>query len=421
MTKMNFFNIKLLAGSLVLLLLVTSCRKEPLDIQSPLTRTCTTYSEQFEAVWEGIDHTYVLWSRDTVDWDARYEKYRPIFASFDANGVDSATYVSTWQKCTEGLLDHHMAIILWNPVGKFTTVITPAKNDYGHVTNYDAQVAALKAQSGISQYVDYKDNNRKFVNSVFCLLPGKTEGKYIAYFRFSKFDVASMNRAPNEALLPFAAFYGDSLGRGIHNGAADREDVESIIVDLRNNIGGNVNEISPFIVSLLQDYANFGYSRYKQGLGRLDYTGWLPVQINCPKYHLTTPKPIVALTDINTVSCAEMSAQIIKNLPNGTVIGERTYGATCSLAPNMITIDMYYSGCFGDSNMYNNLKPALANQNEFRYYVYSATFDIVTTEYQTLEGVGVKPDIEVLYDATSLASGRDNQLERALQYLRTGN
>ena len=33
---------------------------------------------------------------------------------------------------------------------------------------------------------------------------------------------------------------------------------------------------------------------------------------------------------------------------------------------------------------------------------------------------GVQPDIEVLYDANALKSGVDNQLNRALQFLRTG-
>ena len=58
--------------------------------------------------------------------------------------------------------------------------------------------------------------------------------------------------------------------------------------------------------------------------------------------------------------------------------------------------------------------------NEFGHFVYCGTFDVVTTDYKSLEGEGVKPDIEVLYNASALASGTDPQLERALQYLRTG-
>ena len=45
----------------------------------------------------------------------------------------------------------------------------------------------------------------------------------------------------------------------------------------------------------------------------------------------------------------------------------------------------------------------------------------VTKEGQILEGVGLTPDIEVDFDVTLYKStGRDTQLERALQYCTTG-
>ncbi len=53
--------------------------------------------------------------------------------------------------------------------------------------------------------------------------------------------------------------------------------------------------------------------------------------------------------------------------------------------------------------------------------MYRGTYDVVNTDYKSFEGVGVQPDIEVLYDANALKSGVDNQLNRALEYLRTGN
>ena len=57
----------------------------------------------------------------------------------------------------------------------------------------------------------------------------------------------------------------------------------------------------------------------------------------------------------------------------------------------------------------------------FSYYVYTSTFDMVTTDYKSLEAVGVTPDIVVPYDAQALADGKDPQLEAALRYLRSNN
>lgn len=420
MTNRYFSINKSMALGLVLLLFATSCRKEPLEIQNPNTRACTSYSEQFEAIWQGIDHTYTLWSHDTINWDARYVKYKPIFESFDKNGVDSATYVNTWKEFTYGFIDHHMAIVLWNPVHKFLVGISPSRNDYSHPSGYKEQVDALKLQPGISNYVEYNGSNSKYTKSIFCLLPGKTADKHIAYLRFSDFELGSPDSVPNEVLLPFKAFYGDSIGLGILNGAADRADVESIIIDLRANPGGSIININHLILSLAQNPYHYGYSRYKEGLGRLDYTGWMPVQFPLPKYHLSSPKPIVVLADINSASCAEMSTQILRDAMGATVIGERTMGATCSLLPSTdVAFDLFYSGCFGDYKIYNEKKPT--HPDQFAYYVYSSTYDIVLKDYTSLEGKGVQPDIEVLFDLNSLNAGRDNQLDRALQFLRTGN
>ena len=418
--------IKVMACGLVLVSLLVSCRKEPLELENPNTTYCTSYVHQFQTVWEGIDHAYVLWERDTIDWDARYAKFLPIFQEFDAHGVDSAEYRKAWYELTKGFLDHHMLLVLYNPNGKYKISLRPAINSYRHSTDWAAQTSALKSQPGISEYVDYYDEKNPFVNSIFCLLPGKTQGKHIAYFRFSEFSISQMSDslfAGKETVeAPFKAFYGDNFAKGITNGAAAREDVESIIIDLRGNPGGNVSDLSPAIGSLMQKDLHLGYSRHKLGLGRLDYSEWSKLEVECPQNHLKEAKPVVVLVDINTVSCGELSTQTLKMQPNATVIGERTYGATCALVPNTdVTFSIFYTGCFGDKNLLPTFGTGNPTQpDKFEHYVYTGTYDVVTTDYQSLEGKGVQPDIEVKYDADALKAGVDNQLNRALQFLRTG-
>ena len=67
--------------SLLLFATLSSCRKESevSTLVNPNSRTCKSYTQQFEAVWNGMSQGYVFWSRDTVDWDARYEQFKPIF------------------------------------------------------------------------------------------------------------------------------------------------------------------------------------------------------------------------------------------------------------------------------------------------------------------------------------------------------
>ena len=424
MIHRNFSSVRLIACGLLLVVFFASCRKEAMDIQSPNNRRCTSYVEQFEAVWEGLDHTYVMWDQDTVDWDARYEKYRPIFASFDANGVDSATYVNTWKEVLSGLLDHHMALFLWNPTPghKYCVLVSP--NKLSRTTDYTTQVQILRRQPGVTEFVEYNDTTGRYVSSVFCLLPGKSAGKKIAYLRFSEFNMGSLDTvtAPAAARVPFNAFYGEGDSTwftGVTNGAVTRDNVESIIIDLRGNTGGNANDISKCITSLFQDKFHWGYTRYKQGPGRFDYTGWEPLEFSCPKSHLATAKPIVVLADANSVSCSELSTYMLKNIPNGYFIGERTFGGTCALSPNTdLTFNIFYSGCFGDQKLYDKQVPT--HPEYFSYYMYSGTYKVVTTKYESLEGVGVQPDKEVPYSKSELEAGIDSQLNSALQYLRNG-
>ena len=114
---------------------------------------------------------------------------------------------------------------------------------------------------------------------------------------------------------------------------------------------------------------------------------------------------MVVLADCNSGSCAELAARLAQLFHNGTFIGERTFGATCPLLPGYY--DLLYSGVFGD-------------YDKCGYYVYTSNFDVVTTDFVSLEGKGVTPDIECRFDYNAMVNGHDNQLERALEYLRTG-
>ena len=95
-----------------------SCRKEPLENKgNPNHRVCKTYSQQFETVWAGMDQGYVFWDRDTVDWDKRYEEFKPVFAEFDSRPANRPVtiyeYYAAYEGLFQGLLDHHLTGIFY--------------------------------------------------------------------------------------------------------------------------------------------------------------------------------------------------------------------------------------------------------------------------------------------------------------------
>lgn len=422
-------------------LLFASCRKEPLELTNPNNRfkTCKTYVQQFEAVWQGMDQGYMFWEVDTVDWDARYAKFLPIFQKFDAAGIGNVNlreYRDAWENLFAGMIDHHMSVHVYNPyIGGLWTVSPGSQEvyarDYYHWTNRNAQIAALQKVEGIEEYCGCNPiymGNISFPGSYFALLPGKPgTGKKIAYFRLTSFSVMENAKYvyadwfinyQYTYLSPLRAFFGDYTQGMTSAARPNSDDVESIIIDVRGNNGGSTSDLNTLIGSLVQSPTCVGYTRVKEGIGRLDYSAWTQFMVAPPSQHLQQSKPIVVLADVNSVSCAELTTLLIKGLPNGTFIGERTYGALGALMPKSdLAHDMFYSGCFGDYYLWENDEP-YTTQKIFDYYVYTSNYHFVDVNKGNVEGRGVIPDIEVPYDSGKLDQGIDVQLNAALDFLR---
>ena len=94
-------------------------------------------------------------------------------------------------------------------------------------------------------------------------------------------------------------------------------------------------------------------------------------------------------------------------MKNGSVIGKKTFGA---FGPLVSTPNMKYNCVLGDEqNTSGSLYVLLPN----------ATF--FTEDGEILDGKGVTPDIEIDVDVDEYYdTGRDTQLERALEYIRIG-
>lgn len=436
--KINIYNI---IAVTIALMALTGCRKESevSDFANPNGRICKTYSQQFEAVWQGMDQGYVFWGRDTVDWDARYEQYKPIFEEFDKRPrqVSYTEYQMAWEGLFEGLLDHHLMGMFYTPNGKMAAYVSPGHNDYSHNTsaNYERQIEleVLQNRKDLVRYIGCDPSDYGSINipgTYFALIKGKKAGELIAYFRFTNFYLSDIYRyrdaLPNgySAQAPLRAFYGPRYWEGAMEEASyiNNDSVVGIIMDLRGNGGGSTGDLQPFIASLSQGNNTVGYTRVKDGFGRLDYSPWSPYNIHSPSRHILKEKPIVVLADINSVSCAELATMLIKNLPNGTFIGERTYGAIGALQPQShLAHDNFYSGCMGDYDFYQYGPSIYEYKDIFPFYVYTSTYHMVDAEYNDVEGIGVQPDFEVKYNRDRLVNDKkDLQLENAIYYIKNG-
>ena len=157
-----------------------------------------------------------------------------------------------------------------------------------------------------------------------------------------------------------------------------------------------------------EKYQHVGYLRRKSGFARLDYSSIVPFYLEIYKYeHVHVKVPIVVLVNDLSVSMSEVTCLAAKQLENGYVIGTQTHGG---FSPSVTDDDqMTFVGNVGDPG----LKSA-------PFYIKIPTDAFLSLDKKIMEGHGVEPNETVCLDWHSHeTTGKDNQLDRALEYLRT--
>ena len=187
--------------------------------------------------------------------------------------------------------------------------------------------------------------------------------------------------------------------------------LKGIILDLRGNGGGALTDEQYLLGGMLPAGGfQIGWSRLKRGVGRYDYSPMMPESVPTMEadHEIITDVPIVVLVNSGSVSMSEITALTAKNMPNARVIGKRTHGGLCGLTGNEFYTENYagHIGVEGATPVFCYLPNQILFDNNKR----------------PLESIGIIPDFEV--DLDTIAFKRDftdTQLNRALQYVRTGN
>ena len=184
-----------------------------------------------------------------------------------------------------------------------------------------------------------------------------------------------------------------------------------VILDLRNNGGGLVNDYQYALGALLPSGGWASHTmRTKNGSGRLDFSPLTPFYVpTYPDEHaVITQEPIVVLANSLSGSLAENTTWGVTSQPNGYFIGTRTYGALSALSTDPQFYSETYSGAFGV-------------KHETAVYGFIPKFVCLYEEdLHPVEGYGFVPDKDTPLDIDLWKStGRDNQLETALDYIQS--
>lgn len=162
----------------------------------------------------------------------------------------------------------------------------------------------------------------------------------------------------------------------------NKQGMKGLVIDLRSNPGGNLTTVVD-MVDLILSEGTIVSIKDKNGKGDV-YTAKKNNKLNVP---------LVVLINGYSASASEIFAGAVKDHKLGTLVGTTTYGK--GIVQNIYSL-----------NDGTSLK-------------------ITSSEYFTpngtnIHGVGVAPDVEIEYEYDENHPDKDNQLEKAIEVLKSG-
>lgn len=260
----------------IITLTAVSCHELP-DYDSSNTSS-------FEALWTEFDNHYCFFREKGIDWQEVHDRYAPQVN--DKLGRQSLFRVM--EAMLDELRDGH--VNLSAPFA--TSYYREWWSDYPQ--NFDARI--------IRQY--YFNFNYSSLGEVeYGLLR-----QNIGYIRWPSF--------------------GQNLGHGnIDYILAAFVMSPALIIDIRDNSGGDLTYADNFASHFVTSPRTAGYICHKTGPGHDEFSEPYPIEIKpVTAGHWTWTKPVILLTNRSTFSAANYFTALMKSLPQVTQVGATTGG-----------------------------------------------------------------------------------------------
>lgn len=325
---------------LLILMLGSGCVRED-EYQNDL-------AGNFDALWKCLDRNYCFFDYKKevygLDWDSVYAVYRPRIS----NQMTQQQFFEVCCDMLSELKDGHVNLYSSGDVGRNWSW----REDYP--TNFNDSVHQLylgtdyKIASGL-KYRILEDN--------------------IAYVFYESFSSA----------------ISDGNITAMMN---ELKTCNGMILDVRNNSGGNLTYATKLASYFTNEKRLVGYIAHKTGPGHSDFSPPEAEYIE-PANGLRWQKPVVVLTNRSCYSSTNTFVRNIKVCPQATIMGDRTGGG---------------SGMPFTSEMPNG------------WLVRFSACPMYDAEMHQIE-FGIEPDIEVSMKAEDLKRNKDTLIEAARSFL----
>ena len=266
---------KRIIGALLLGLILSSCEKALIPADP-----VNTQENNFDFFWKTLDEKYSYFNYKRVDWDSVYHIYRP----YINNGMHDSLLFNILTEMIVILRDGHISLaspfykVYW---GWFLGA--PANFNEKILLNNYLKNEYLSAGSLIYKTIDS-------VGYIYC-------------------------NNLSESILP----------KHLDDIMDYMKSTKGIIVDIRNNAGGEVLYAQRIAARFNPKEKLVSYWLYKNGPGHNDFTEPVPYYLSSTGEKAYT-KPVMLLVNRFCFSAANDLTLMFKALPNVTIIGDTTGG-----------------------------------------------------------------------------------------------
>ena len=334
----NRYTTLALAGCFIFAMFFSSCEKA-LDLKEPATDAISVFND----VWTTLDEQYVFFNFKNIDWDSVYTVYRPQVTQ----NMSSDALFAVLDNMMQTLRDGHVVIF------------TPEKSSaYGGF--YQLYLKNFNYENIVSNYL-YNDY--------------QTAGPIV--YKITD-DIG---------YLYYSSFENDVTDAEIDSVMSFMKDTKGLIIDVRNNSGGNTENADKLYERFISARTLVKYEQKKNGREHNDF--FSPTAFYLSQQGVYYNKPICLLTNRSCFSACNDFVMYMTQLPNVTQIGDNTGGGG--------GIPVSY---------------LLANGWRIQY---TATATL-TPQKDYIEN-GIVPDIHIDITPVEESNGKDPILDEAIQTL----
>jgi carboxyl-terminal processing protease len=321
--------------------LCAGCTDALLGPAAPDTRPAV-----FDQLWQEFDLHYSFFEYKNVNWDSLRAEYRPLALSAETDQQFADAIAAMMRQ----LKDVHVSL---TPAAAGSTM--------GYLSPYDT----------ISTYF-----SSAFVFEHYVTGAAYTSGLHMHYGW----------AAPQVGYVHIPTFEGSAWDTEMDEVIDSLPGATSLIIDIRNNNGGN----NPLAIAVAGRFTGtsreYGYVRLRNGPSHDDFTDYIEEDV-APAGAAHFRGAVYVLTNRRDFSSAEDFVLATRVIPRVTIVGDSTAGA---------------SGGPIVRELANGWSYELSEWIEY------------TPNKKMFEGVGLAPDVEVKAAASDAAKGLDAALATAL-------